>query len=145
MPTATFSLPALPAFPPIPPGLSLWAKHSLLIFPSSLPLSLLSGHISMSVHEVVVVGGLLKAVAAVRSAGTGKNTVRGCIVSPHKVPVWLSVPCRSFRHGMHVLSIWWCKTHIWKRVRQPVGGLEQWGEELTLGSQRLKSNKVFSK
>lgn len=38
-------------------------------------------------------GGFLKVVAAVRSARCrGRNTERGCIVSPHKVPVWLSAP-----------------------------------------------------
>lgn len=55
-------------------------------------------------------------------------------------PCGCQPPCRSFRHGMHVLSIWWCKdTHLEKS--EAAGGGR--GEELTLG--RLKSNKVFPK
>lgn len=132
MPTATFSLPALPTFI-LMVFISLLATHSLLVFPSST--------CSLDIFQCPRTR---RQVSLKQLQQRGKDTERGCIVSPQKVPVWLSAPCRGFRHGMHVLRIWWCKTHIWKRVRRPVGGLEQRGEELTLGSPRLKSNTVFT-
>lgn len=124
-----------------PPGLYFSLGHTLFLFPSSL---LALWTFSVSVHEQ---GIFLKSG---EEYWQGRNTERDCIVSPHKVPVWLSAPCRSFRHGLHVLSIWWCKTHIWKRVRRSVEGLERQSDVLTPESQEaviqqlsLKSLNTF--
>lgn len=68
---------------------------------------------------VGVGGGGLKSGCSTEERCQVRNKERGYIVSPHKVPVWLSAPMQK---RVHVLSIWWCKTHIWKKLRWSVGG-----------------------
>ncbi len=49
---------------------------------------------------------VLKSSCSMEECCRGRNTERGCIVSPHKVPVWLSAPLLE-------LKAWYaCAEHL---------------------------------
>ena len=145
LPMATFSLPALPTFLPLV-FISLLAAHSLPLFPSSLSLQFLAPRLLFffSLRPQRRRGFLLKAVAAVRSAGQGgtqkeavlfRHTRSLCGCQPPVAALGMVCMCWAYGGSGHTSGKdWGGRRRAWN-----------WEvEELTLGSRMLKSNTDFS-